>query len=95
MISTCQALREQRDKVLEEYRTLCKLTKNKIDFEEIEKSDEELCQFILDPTSLNLQIRVSLQDPLLTYFVKLSRDFCFIIDKTRVGLLKELEKSSR
>ena len=95
VISTCQALREQRDKVLEEYRTLCKLTKNKIDFEEIEKSDEELCQFILDPTSLNLQIRVSLQDPLLTDFVKLSRDFCFIIDKTRVGLLKELEKSSR
>ena len=82
VISTCQALSEQRHKILDEYRKLWESTKNKIDFDEIMKSDEELCQFILDPTSINLQIRVSLQDPLLTDLFKLARDFCFIIEKT-------------
>ena len=79
--------------MLENFNTLCKETKNEINFEEIVKSDDMLCQFILDPTSLNLPVRVSLQDPLLTEFFKLSRDFCFFIDKTRIGLLKEKEKN--
>jgi hypothetical protein len=94
VISTCQALSEQRKKVLEDFQKICKETENKINFEEIVKSDDMLCQFILDPTSLNLPVRVSLQDPLLTEFYKLSRDYCFLIDKTRTGLLKEMEKSS-
>ena len=45
---------------------LCKETTNKINFEEIMKSDDMPCQFILDPTSLNLPVRVSLRDPILT-----------------------------
>ena len=93
VISTCQSLSDQRQKVLEDFHTLCKATKNKINFEEIVKSDDILCQFILDPTSLNLPVRVSLRDPLLTDFFKLSRDYCFLIDKTRIGLLKEMEKN--
>ena len=79
--------------MLEDFHTLCKATENKINFEEIVKSDDILCQFILDPTSLNLPVRVSLRDPLLTDFFKLSRDYCFLIDKTRIGLLKEMEKN--
>ena len=33
VISTCLALKHQRDKILEEFKTLCKLTKNNINFE--------------------------------------------------------------
>ena len=80
--------------MLGDFMRLCKETKNKINFEEIMKSDDMLCQFILDPTSLNLPVRVSLRDPILTEFFKLSRDFCFLIDKTRIGLLKEMEKKN-
>ena len=53
---------------------------------------DKLCQLILDPTSLNLPMRVSMQDPLVLEFFRLSRDFCHTIDKTRIALLKNLEQ---
>ena len=33
-------------------------------------------------------------DPILKDFLKLSTDFCFLIDKTRVKLLKEINENS-
>ena len=39
MISTCQALSDQRQKVLGDFMRLCKETKNKINFEEIIHQD--------------------------------------------------------
>ena len=95
MISVCQGLAVQRNRLLEEFRQLCNITKNYIQFEEIEQNEELLCQFILDPTSLNLKTRVSLSDPLVPHFYKLSRDFCFLLDKTRVGLLKQMEEATK
>ena len=83
-----------RDKILPEFRGLAASTTNQINFDELANSEIQLCQFILDPSSLNLQTRVSLMDPILKDFVKLSRDFCFLIDKTRVKLLKELKENS-
>ena len=93
VISSCEALSIERKRLLIEFDQLCKKTKNQISFDDILKSEEKLCQFIIDPTSLNLQSRVSLSDPLVPVFYKLARDFCYIIDKTRIGLLKELEKN--
>ena len=81
----------ERCRLLEEMKQLCSLTKNKIQFDKIIEDEEVLCQFILDPTSLNLQSRVSLADPILPNFYKLSRDFCFLIDKTRTGLLYQMK----
>ena len=92
VVSTCLAMAAEREKIFSEYENMCKLTKNKINFEEILQSEETTCQFILDPTSLNLPVRISLYDPMLPQFFRLSRDMCFIIDKTRIGLLKEMEK---
>ena len=91
VISTCQGMAVERCRLLEEMKQLCNLTKNEIQFDKIMEDEEELCQFILDPTSLNLQSKVSLADPLLQNFYKLTRDFCFIIDKTRIGLLFQLK----
>ena len=95
VISTCTGMTVQRERVLKEIKQLCKLTKNQINFDKLSESENGLCQFILDPTSLNLPMRVSLSDPLLPEFFKLSRDFCYLIDKTRIGLLKELEKNKK
>jgi hypothetical protein len=83
---------DERNRLLSEYRTLCSLTKNCIEFEKIEQNEEHLCQFILDPTSLNLPVRVSLSDPLMKDFYRLSKDYCYLIDKTRIRLLKEKVK---
>ena len=91
MISTCQALAEVRNKVFSDFRILCKQTTNNLDFDAFLKSEELTCQFILDPTSLNLPTRVSQNEPLMNSFFNLSRDFCYLIDKTRIRLLKEAE----
>ena len=82
---------EESSKLLIEYRQLCSPTKNCINFENILEDEKLMCQFILDPTSLNLPVRVSLNDPLVPQFFRLSRDYCFLMDKTRIRLLKEME----
>ena len=69
--------------------------KNEIIFEEISSNTELLSQFILDPLSLNLKTRVHTSDPLVPEFYKLSRIYCYIMDKTRLRLLKDLENNSQ
>ena len=91
ILATCQGLNEVRVKVLPEMERLCTLSKNNIDFKNICENEESLAQFILDPTSLNLSQRLSLQDPLLNDFFKLSRSYCHMMDKRRIELLKQLE----
>ena len=76
--------------IFKQYNDLCNKTKNNLNFEEFFQNEELLCQFILDPTSLKLPVRVSLYDPVVNDFYKLSRDLCFLIDKKRKKLLKEL-----
>ena len=93
VISTCQALSVERNELLNEFKKLCSLTKNQINFTDMKESETKLCQFILDPTSLNLGVRVSLNDPLLPDFFRLSRDYCFLLDKTRIRLLKVIENN--
>ena len=93
LVSTCQALSVERNKLLNEYEKLCSLTKNQINFTDMKESETKLCQFILDPTSLNLDVRVSLNDPLLPDFFRLTRDYCFLMDKTRIRLLKVKENN--
>ena len=91
MISSCQALSQERQKLFCEYFTLCKLTRNCLNFENFLENEELTCQFNLDPTSLNLPERVSPNDPILKNILNLSRDFCYLLDKTRLKLLKEKE----
>ena len=86
---------QERKRIFQQYQTLCSNTQNEINFEDLLKNEETLCQFIIDPTSLNLPVRVSLADPLVSEFYKLSREFCYIIDKTRIGLLKQLESDKQ
>ena len=92
VVATCQGTANVRNRILPEYENLCKLTKHNINFEDIRKNEENLCQFILDPTSLYLPTRLSVQDPLVSEIFKRSRELCFIIDKTRLALLKEQER---
>lgn len=92
VVSWCGGMTDDRTRIFTEFRRLCNSTKNRIDFDEISRCENNLTQFILDPTSLNLPVRVHMSDPLVPQFFKLSREFCYIIDKTRIGLLKNMEK---
>ena len=58
------------------------------------ESEEVLCQLILDPSSLNLKERVSLNDPVIDKFFRFSRQFCYIIDKTRIDLLNQIRNEN-
>ena len=89
ILTTCKGLADVRHKMFPEFRSLSSQTKNHIDFDLY--IDDNLCQFLLDPTSFNLSARVSLQDPLVPDFFQLSRDFCYVVDKTRIGMLTELD----
>ena len=91
IICSCEAYDDQRKRVFIQFSQLCKETVNSLEFEHFLNNEEQLCQFIIDPTSLNLTVRVSFDDPRVDEFFKLSRDFCFIIDKTRKNLLKALK----
>ena len=85
VISTCSAMNVERKRLLAEYGQLCSMTQNYINFDTIKEDANQLCQFVLDPTSISLPNRVSLNDPLVTHFLRLSREYCFLIDKTRKG----------
>ena len=49
----------------------------------------DVTQFIVDPASMNLENRINITDPLLPSFYKLSRDFCYAMDKRRTLKLKK------
>ena len=87
LIATCVALNAERNRVLEEYTTLCKNINSPIVFNDFQESKMKLAQFILDPASLNLNRRVNISDPNLHKFLKISRNFCFLINKRRREIL--------
>ena len=97
IIASCMGMSDQRTKLLSELEQLCTKTRNKIDFAKILANEQVLCQFILDPSSLNLYQRVSLSDPVINDFYRFSRQYCYIIDQTRINLLNQLriENSAR
>ena len=90
VISSCSGMATERVTMLKELEKLCMMTKNNINLLEIISNEKILCQFILDPSSLNLSKRVSLSDPVINMFYKFSREYCYLIDKTRIELLKQL-----
>ena len=89
ILSECIAFEEIRERMLPEFSEVCKTSKSNINFEEITKDNETLCQFILDPTSFNLQRRIHSNDPSLSKLFELSRDYCHTINNTRMKLLQK------
>lgn len=81
LLASCDAFQTERNKLLTQLSLLCEKTKNNILLSEFTYEKETLTQFILDPCSLNLTKRVSMDDPLLPEFFRLSRNFCFVIEK--------------
>ena len=94
IISSCHGMAVEREKLLSDMKILCSNSRSSINFDKIVEDEKSLCQFVLDPTSLNLPTRVQLNDPLLGDFFRLSRDYCHLMDKIRTRLLKEKSKIS-
>ena len=89
ILTECTAYSEVRDRIVNEMENLCGRSKSGINFEEIRKN--QLTQFILDCTSMNLKSRINTCDTIFGELFQLSRDLCFYVKKTRIAKLRSLE----
>ena len=55
ILSLCGAYDDIKKRMLPELESVCAQSKSHLDFSKIKQNNETLCQFLLDPTSFNLQ----------------------------------------
>jgi hypothetical protein len=91
ILTICESYSDLRNRIITEYKETCEQSKSTISFSDICSDNDSLCQFILDPASLNLRVRVSLSDPILGALFKISRDYCHAINATRKKILTRKE----
>ena len=92
ILAICQAYEEIRNRILSEISELCLVAKSELNFQSISSDPEVLTQFILDPTSFNLKVRIHISDPIAQNIFKLSRDICWAIHAKRMKSLKLLSE---
>ena len=92
ILTICSAYNTKRENIWKEIEALCLITKNNLNFEDIKSDEKQLTQFIIDPTSFNLQNRVHISDHIVSAFFKLSRNLCNAIHKERTNILRQLSK---
>ena len=90
ILSTCSATRLTRQNVQSELHTMLSNSIPYIDPCYIFEDIHIFTQFIIDPTSMNLQYRVHMDDPMLPDIFRLSRNFCAAVDKKRMNLLRNM-----
>ena len=88
----CDAYRETRTSILGEIETL--LQEANFQYEEIFQNKQYMTQFILDPTSMNLPLRINSSSKIFKDLLKLSRDFYFSINTKRTKLLQAKTKKA-
>ena len=85
LISMCTGLSDIRTRISDSMNAICQDAGLDIDLKTFK--DTKFIQFVLDPSSMNLQKRVNINDPILPSLFQLSRDFCFSIDRSRSKIL--------
>ena len=91
ILAICPIYDVSRTRILKEFEELCPQSLN---FYEVKSDPKILAQFVLDPTSFNLQKRVNIRDPIVPALFKLSRDFCNAIHTQRIKKLRDLAKET-
>ena len=84
LLAEFNAYRDRRERIFPEYYEACRTTKSKLNFVFIYENDDMLTQFVLDPSSLNLEKRVHMSDPALQTLFKISRDYCYTVNVMRM-----------
>ena len=93
IVAICPAYDMTRQRILKEIAELCLFARSYINIQDILSNPDRLTQFILDPTSFNLQTRVHVSDPITINLFKLSRDLCSSIHSERMNKLQLLSKN--
>ena len=92
MLVVCTAYSEIRERTLAKYIELSH--EIQFPFTDISHNNENLCQFILDPSSVNLKSRIPENHSKITEFIKISRDYCFAIHNKRISMLEDTRLKS-
>ena len=66
-------------------------SESNLSIEEISDTYENLCQIILDPSSINLRKRINISDPALQKLFRISRNYCYAINSERLRTLQKKE----
>ena len=80
----------ERKEILDQISFVSQHSQCQLNFHIIMKDSAKLTQYILDPTSLNLENRIGMSDPILPDVIKLCQTFCHLTDKERQETLKTL-----
>ena len=83
IVSSCFKTSQIHRRILSDIETLCGQASTIINFNTLIQNPEELTQFILDPSSLNLNQRISMSDPILPEIFRLSRQLCAALGQER------------
>ena len=94
IIGVCTTYDERRGRIVQQISDVCLHSKSSINIQNIVNNPQTLTQFILDPSSINLEERMHLSDPIVQQLFKLSRDLCYGIHSERIWKLQRLKKIS-
>ena len=94
IIGVCTTYDEIRGRIVQQISDVCLHSKSSINIQNIVNNPQTLTQFILDPSSINLEERIHLSDPIVQQLFKLSRDLCYGIHSERIRKLQRLKKIS-
>ena len=81
--------------MIPEFEALCLQAKSNFEFEEIRSQPNSLTQFILDPSSFNLKMRINVSDPILPIIFQLSRDYCVAIRTRRINVITSMDQEQK
>ena len=70
ILTICSRYSDIRNRIIEEYKNICKNSAPEFPIEEILSKNHTFCQFILDPASLNLKNRIQMSDLFLMIYSK-------------------------
>ena len=82
IILFCESYSDIRNNYMPKFQNI--LISTTLNFQELCTNAEEFCQFILDPTSMNLKQRININDPILPEIFKISRNLCHNIHLKRL-----------
>ena len=94
ILGSCPKFSEIRGKILTEFAEILQKSKNGLKLEDFSVCEKALTQLVLDPSSMNLETRVHLSDPILPELFNVSRDLCSALCKRRLNLLNEMKNKS-
>ena len=85
LLAQCVKFNNLRQRITTTMTNICQQAEIPIDLNELSSND--FSQFILDPSSVSLSQRVNISDPVLPQLFRISRDYCYAIDKERIANL--------